>query len=156
MQSGDPRVPSCTLANVTVRSLRPILNVSDIRASLAWFELLGWKTTFIWDEDDGEPGFAGTGYGDGTVEIFLCRDGQGSRDTRPPEFPFDGSTGGVWMSWFLDGPEEVDRMHAHATELGLDVSMPPTDEPWGVREFHLRHPDGHTFRIGAFRAPTHP
>ena len=32
-------------------------------------------------------------------------------------------------------------MHRHA--------RPPTDEPWGVREFHLRHPDGHTFRIGA-------
>jgi len=31
------------------------------------------------------------------------------------------------------------------------VSMPPTDEPWGVREFHLRHPDGHIFRVGAFR-----
>ena len=27
--------------------------------------------------------------------------------------------------------------------------MPPTDEPWGVREFHLRHADGHTFRISA-------
>ena len=22
-----------------------------------------------------------------------------------------------------------------------------TDEPWGVREFHLRHPDGHMFRV---------
>jgi hypothetical protein len=25
--------------------------------------------------------------------------------------------------------------------------MPPTDEPWGVREMHVRHPDGHVFRI---------
>jgi hypothetical protein len=25
--------------------------------------------------------------------------------------------------------------------------MPPTDEPWGVREMHVVHPDGHTFRI---------
>jgi hypothetical protein len=25
--------------------------------------------------------------------------------------------------------------------------MPPTDEPWGVREMHIRHPDGHVFRI---------
>jgi uncharacterized glyoxalase superfamily protein PhnB len=55
------------------------------------------------------------------------------------------------MSWFLDGLEDVDRMHTRAVELGLDVSMAPTDEPWGVREFHLRHPDGHTVRVGAFR-----
>jgi hypothetical protein len=27
--------------------------------------------------------------------------------------------------------------------------MLPTDEPWNVREFHLRHPDGHTFRVSA-------
>ena len=31
---------------------------------------------------------------------------------------------------------------------GLEVAMPPTDEPWGVREMHVRHPDGHMFRIG--------
>jgi uncharacterized glyoxalase superfamily protein PhnB len=135
--------------NVAVRFIRPILNVSDVRASLTWFELLGWETTFVWDEGDGEPGFAGTGCGD--AEIFLCRDAQGSREMRRPEFPFDESTGGVWMSWFLEDLEDVDRMHARAVELGLDVSMAPTDEPWGVREFHLRHPDGHTFRVGAFR-----
>jgi len=29
------------------------------------------------------------------------------------------------------------------------VTMPPTDKPWGMREFHLRHPDGHVFRVGA-------
>jgi uncharacterized glyoxalase superfamily protein PhnB len=94
-------------------------------------------------------GFAGTGCGD--AEIFLCLGGQGSRETHRPEFPFDESTGGVWMSWFLEGPQEVDDMHSRAVDLGLDISMQPTDEPWGVREFHLRHPDGHTFRIGAYR-----
>jgi catechol 2,3-dioxygenase-like lactoylglutathione lyase family enzyme len=121
---------------VNVRSVRPILNVSDIRASLAWFEQLGWKTTFVWDDESGgEPGFAGTGAGD-DVEIFLCRNGQGER--------------GTWASWFLAELDDVDRLHARALELGLDVAQPPTNEPWGVREFHLRHPDGHTFRVGAF------
>jgi len=133
---------------VTKCSVKPILNVSDIRRSLAWFELLGWKTTFEWDED-GELGFAGTGLGE--AEIFLCRGGQGSRGMHAPAFPFDETTGGVWMSWFLETSQDVDAMHALCVELALDVSMPPTDEPWGVREFHLRHPDGHTFRIGANR-----
>ena len=31
---------------------------------------------------------------------------------------------------------------------GLDVTFPPTDMPWNVREMHLRHPDGHVFRVG--------
>lgn len=56
----------------------------------------------------------------------------------------------TWVSWFVDELEEVDRLHARALELDLDVARPPADEPWGVREFHLRHPDGHTFRVGAF------
>jgi catechol 2,3-dioxygenase-like lactoylglutathione lyase family enzyme len=133
---------------LTVLSVRPILNVSDVRGSLAWFESLGWETTFEWEED-GEPGFAGAGCGD--AEIFLCRGGQGSRGTHAPAFPFDETTGGVWMSWFLETPEEVDAIHTLCVELGLEVSMPPTDEPWGVREFDLRHPDGHTFRVGAHR-----
>jgi catechol 2,3-dioxygenase-like lactoylglutathione lyase family enzyme len=139
---------------VTVRFVRPILNVSDVRGSLAWFESLGWETRFVWDEGQAQPGFGGTGCGDN--EIFLCRDGQGSRETRRPAFPFDESTGGSWMSWFLETPQEVDEMHSRAVDLGLDVSMPPTDEPWGVREFHLRHPDGHTFRVGAYVVGKHP
>jgi hypothetical protein len=31
----------------------------------------------------------------------------------------------------------------------MTVTHPPTNEVWGVREFHLRHPDGHTFRVSA-------
>ncbi len=133
---------------MTVSGVTPILNVSNLRSSLGWFERLGWETRFVWNpsSDPDNPGFAGIGFGQ--AEIFLCLDGQGSRGTRQPAFPFDESTDGVWMSWFLDSVEEVDVMHARALELGLDVTMPPTDEPWGVREFHLRHPDGHTFRVG--------
>ena len=62
---------------------------------------------------------------------------------------FDDLTDGVWMSWWVDSPAEVDALHASAVAQGLIVTYPPTDEPWGVREFHLRHPDGHMFRISA-------
>ena len=55
------------------------------------------------------------------------------------------------MSWFVDGPAELEELHRRAVEFGLEVSMPPTDVPWGLREFHLRHPDGHTFRVGCER-----
>ena len=40
-------------------------------------------------------------------------------------------------------------MPVRAVAQGLIVTWPPTDEPWGVREFHLRHPDGHMFRVSA-------
>jgi uncharacterized glyoxalase superfamily protein PhnB len=51
---------------------------------------------------------------------------------------------GVWMSIWV---EDVDGIHAHCLEHGLEVTWPPTDMPWGVREMHVRHPDGHVFRV---------
>jgi uncharacterized glyoxalase superfamily protein PhnB len=133
---------------MTVHGVTPILNVSDIEASIAWFAPLGWETRFTWS-DSGEPpsGFAGIGCGH--AEIFLCRGAQGSRGAEKPKFPGDDETDGVWMSWWVETPADVDALHARALELGYEVSMPPTDEPWDVREFHLRHPDGHTFRVGS-------
>ncbi|HLN26343.1 MAG TPA: VOC family protein [Gemmataceae bacterium] len=53
------------------------------------------------------------------------------------------------MSWWLCSRAEVDAAHALALQHGLTVTMSPTDEPWHVREFHLRLPDGHTFRVSA-------
>ena len=46
---------------------------------------------------------------------------------------------GVWMSIWVD---DVDEMHKHCVAAGLEVTFPPTDMPWNVREMHLRHPDG--------------
>jgi hypothetical protein len=62
-----------------VEQVVPILNVSDVEASFAWFAKMGWSTRFQWDAEDpgAPPGFGGVSC-DG-CEIFLCRDGQGSR-----------------------------------------------------------------------------
>jgi len=127
-----------------VKSLTPILNVSDLPASFAWFAALGWNR--LWDYGN-PPTFGAVGCGD--CEIFLCRDAQGARGGNPPRFKGDDDTGAVWMSWWLETPADVDAAHALALQLGYTVTLPPTDEPWGVRECHIRHPDGHTFRVGA-------
>lgn len=130
-----------------IQNVTPILNVSSVTASQEWFGKVGWRAGFAWPPDGGAPGF-GSVCTD-KAEIFLCVGGQGSRGTIMPKFPGDDLTDGVWMSWWVDGPAEVDALHASALAQGLTVTYPPTDEPWGVREFHLRHPDGHMFRISA-------
>jgi uncharacterized glyoxalase superfamily protein PhnB len=53
------------------------------------------------------------------------------------------------MSWWVKTPNEIDAAHALALKHNLAVTRPPTDEPWGVRECRIVHPDGHTFRISA-------
>lgn len=116
--------------------LTPILNVWDVPASLDWFESPGWERGFTWDDEGGMrsawPTVASVQSDE--AEIFLCLDDQGARP--------------VWMSWFLASRDELDAAYARAVEHGCEISMEPTDEPWGIREFHLRHPDGHTFRVG--------
>jgi len=130
---------------VKFEALTPILNVSDIKASFAWFEKLGWSVGFEW----GEPvGFGSVCTGD--CEIFLCQDAQGGRGkgTQSQTFsesPIGTPDQGVWMSMWVD---DVDQVHKHCVDAGIEITFPPTDLPWNVREMHIRHPDGHVFRIG--------
>ncbi len=124
--------------------LTPILNVSDIAASFAWFERLGWSKAWQW----GTPPTFG-GVCSGPCEIFLCQDGQGGRGRSPLTATFgpDGDEAadrGAWMSVWVD---DVDALHQRCLEQGLEVAWPPTNMPWGVREMHVRHPDGHVLRI---------
>lgn len=126
------------------KAITPILNVSDLAASFAWFEKLGWKALWSW----GAPPTFGS-VGSGECEIFLCVGAQGSRGRAggAPTFGEGGDSAadqGSWMSIWVD---DVDAVHRRCLEQGLEVAFPPTDMPWGVREMHARHPDGHVFRV---------
>ena len=124
------------------KDLNPILNVSDIVESFAWFKKLGWQQGFDW----GTPPTFGA-VTSGKCAIFLCQGAQGGRGKSDLSTTSrSGMQGdkGVWMSVWV---EDVDEVHKHCLEQGLEVTMPPRDEEWGVREMHIRHPDGHVFRI---------
>ena len=124
--------------------LTPILNVSSIDDSIQWFEKLGWKTSFTW----GEPTSFG-GVINGEVEIFMCLGGQGGRGKGSNTTTFgpegdETSDQGVWMSLWVDS---VDEVYEQCVDNAIDVTFNPTDMPWNVREMHMRHPDGHVFRV---------
>lgn len=124
-----------------VDQITPILNVSDIVESFKWFKTLGWRKGWEW----GDPvGFGGVCSGD--CEIFLCQNAQGGRGKGDNDKTFDAETSdkGVWMSWWVD---DVDKVHRHCKASGIEVTWEPTDMSWNVREMHIRHPDGHVFRI---------
>jgi len=126
------------------KRLTPILNVTDIQESFAWFEKLGWTKAWDWGEP---PTFGGVCSGE--CEIFLCQNGQGGRGRSDFTATFgpgsnEAAEKAVWMSIWV---EDVDTIHQRCVEQGLDVTWPPTDMPWNAREMHVRHPDGHVFRI---------
>jgi catechol 2,3-dioxygenase-like lactoylglutathione lyase family enzyme len=47
--------------------------------------------------------------------------------------------------------DDVDGAYAEAQALGLDIVHPLTDEPWGVRRFFVRDPDGNVLNIVGHR-----
>ena len=57
-----------------VHHLTPILNVSSVTQSFAWFEKLGWQKAWDWGSP---PTFGGVCCD--KAEIFLCEGGQGGR-----------------------------------------------------------------------------
>ena len=127
-----------------VRFINPILNVSDVPATIAWFEKWGWNTLWEW----GTPSTFGA-VGSGDCAIFLCQGAQGGRGKGANSATFgehgdEAADQGCWMSVFVD---DVDSVHETCVTAGLDITFPPTDMPWDVREMHVRHPDGHVFRV---------
>jgi catechol 2,3-dioxygenase-like lactoylglutathione lyase family enzyme len=65
------------------------------------------------------------------IEIFFCLRGQGSP--------------GTWLTIFLD---DVDAYCAQIKRRGANVIYGPKNEPWGLREIHVRDPNGHVIRFG--------
>lgn len=129
---------------MNAKGLTPILNVSDIKKSFDWFEKLGWRKGWEW----GDPPTFG-GVCSGKCEIFLCQDGQGGRGKSDLRTTFgdeanESADKGVWMSIWVD---DVDEVHRRCLARGIEVTWEPEDMPWNVREMHVRHPDGHVFRI---------
>jgi uncharacterized glyoxalase superfamily protein PhnB len=146
---------------MNLTAITPILNVQDIGRSIEWFVSLGWKRCWTYNDggmiaeglDQNEFGVANfASIGSGECEIFLCRDGQGSRGGPLPRHLVDDDTGGVWMTWWLKTAPEVDAVYELAVRNSMATHGAPLDEPWGIREFRLVHPDGHTFRVSA---PSH-
>jgi catechol 2,3-dioxygenase-like lactoylglutathione lyase family enzyme len=114
-------------ADVSAECLTPILYVKDFKAAAKYYtEKLLFNLVWDW----GKPPTLGCVKLD-KVEIFFCLGGQGCP--------------GTWLSIFLD---DIDGYHDRIKKLGAEVIYGPKDEPWGVREIHVRDPNGHVIRFG--------
>jgi hypothetical protein len=95
------------------KGLTPILNVSDIASTVAWFEKWGWKKLWDWGTP---PTFGAVGSGKETC-IFLCQGAQGGRGrgTNTTTFQKDGDEEGD------NGSELIGDLSA---ESCLDIGPP--------------------------------
>lgn len=107
----------------------PIINVSDLKASIAYYTtVLGF--THDWsDPEEGPATFASVS--NGHVQVFLSQGGQG-----------EGT------SWNYFTVVDVDGLHEQYIERGAEIMEAPEDKRWGMREMVVRDPDGNVMRIG--------
>ena len=103
-------------STMEAKGLTPILNVSDIASTVAWFEKWGWKKLWDWGTP---PTFGAVGSGKETC-IFLCQGVQGGR-----------GRGANTTTFQQDGDEEGDK------GVGMSVWVDDVDMAWeGSRDAH--------------------
>ena len=111
---------------------RLVLAVRDLKASTRYYiDVLG----FTRDPIDAE------GWSFLTRDTFRVMLGE-----CPDEVPASELHNHSYVAyWNVDG---VDELYAEITARGALVSSTPQDQPWGLREFGLRTPDGHRITCG--------
>jgi catechol 2,3-dioxygenase-like lactoylglutathione lyase family enzyme len=114
---------------VTIRRAIPNLLVNDIGASRAFYAgFLGFDVAMD------EPGFAMFASPSNRTAQITIADGS-------------GQDRGVAEATVSVEVEDVDALHAEAQRRGLDIVYPLTDEPWGIRRFFVRDPDGTVINV---------
>ncbi|MDB4898554.1 MAG: putative glyoxalase family protein [Gemmatimonadetes bacterium] len=129
----DSETASASVASsVDVGRATPILRVSDLDASLAYYaDALGFEQEWR------ARGFASVRRGRGS--IMLCEGDQGHL--------------GAWI-WIA--VSDADALHAELRARGAIIRHPPTNYPWESRELHVADPDGNVLRLGSDLKPGEP
>jgi uncharacterized glyoxalase superfamily protein PhnB len=116
---------------VEVLSSHPVLAVHDLERSAAWYrDVLNCEISI---PDQGNWTFCHSGM----VEFMLgC-----CPDALPAWEVGDHS----YVAYLR--VDDVDAFHQRAIDAGTEIVKPLTNEPWGMREFGVRTPDGHRFML---------
>jgi catechol 2,3-dioxygenase-like lactoylglutathione lyase family enzyme len=118
-----------------LHGLQPVLAVADLAASLRFYcELLGLEPDFLWGEPPHYGRVKRLGHG-APIYLHLSQSGSGE-----PPSP---------ATLRLHVGHDVDGLFTAYAARGASVAAPPTNRPWGLREFALRDPDGHLLIFGA-------
>jgi catechol 2,3-dioxygenase-like lactoylglutathione lyase family enzyme len=105
--------------------------VQDLAGSVAYYtRVLGMAMDFE------APGWAFLSRGTFRVMLGECPDAIPAHET------------GDHSYFVYVTVEGIDELHAEFVANGASPTQAPTDEPWGMREFAVRTPDGHRIRFG--------
>jgi catechol 2,3-dioxygenase-like lactoylglutathione lyase family enzyme len=112
---------------------RSVLAVRDLQASTRFYvDVLGFRRDF----GDGSDGWSFLSRDAFKIMLGECAGG------KPASELGDHS----YVAYLI--VEGVDQFHAEVADRGAEVLSQPATEPWGLREFSIRTPDGHRIRFG--------
>jgi predicted enzyme related to lactoylglutathione lyase len=110
-------------------SCRPNLEVRDVDATVGYcVKNLGFEV----EMSVGEPAY-----------LALVRSGEVGLGIVLAENPGVNSTTACYI-----GVTDVNGLHARCRDLGVPVTTPLTDQPWGLRDFVIEIPGGHRLAFG--------
>ena len=112
-------------------ALIPAMSVSDPRATLDWFQKLGFQTVMTMPMPDGTIAHAHVARGAAHLMLGPACEQSGM------------GIGSAGMGLYISVPESVDELCDRARHSGIAVSQDPTDQFWGDRTFEVQHPDGY-------------
>ena len=106
----------------------PMIGVSDVKASMQWFESLGFTTTVEMNMPDGSIMHAELSKGDAVVML-------GQNMGRP--------MGPTSLNLYMPVASGIDEYHDQVKAAGVTIAEGLTDQFWGDRTFMVTHPDGY-------------
>ena len=113
-----------------VSHIAPVVRVSDLGQSIAYYrDSLKFTVAFEWADGEGEPvRYAVLEYGKAGIHL--------TQSDQP---------GGTTAYCFVDG---IDAYHALVKTAGANITEDIKDQPWRMREFETRDPDGNVLLFG--------
>jgi len=114
-----------------IRSM-PVLQVTDVVRSVEFYcDKLGFISHRLWGDG---PDFCIVQSGRVTLAL--------DRSREPGSIP----TNQYWAAYVY--VDDADALHDRFSKAGVEIVRPLEDQPYGLRDFDIRDPDGHIIAFG--------
>jgi predicted lactoylglutathione lyase len=117
------------------------LGVSNMRASIAFYEALGFTRKFK------VTGEAVAFFETGGTAIGLFPWDQLAQDVTLPEHPRPQAFRGMTLAWNCNSPEEVDAVLDFAVSKGASLLKPAQETDYGGYSGYFADPDNHPWEV---------
>jgi uncharacterized glyoxalase superfamily protein PhnB len=122
-----------------IKKLTPNLVVRNVEASLKFYsEILGLEKAMSVPE---ELPYVFAAVSNGSVEIFF-----NDQKTVAAEYPKLAASIGASLTLYME-VDDLQAVHDRVQKGGAKISMPVTDQFYGMREFAFEDTDGYTITI---------